>query len=210
MTKTRALIVEDDPIIVPGIRDALVALHHESDVAMCQQEAEALLAQKVYDYVLLDLAIPVTRESGGASAEYGILLLRSIRAEHDQSQLPVIVVTARGSECVDRAQELLRIGANALMSKSWGRPLTGVISDVLQQRVTAASWLTVTEAATLLCQDVPGLDLKGARARVSWAAGAGKFRTNGEKGPGRRIDPTSFNSWRLQQRDIDLDRTAAL
>jgi len=66
-------------------------------------------------------------------------------------------------------------------------------------------WLTVTEAARLLEKDLPWLDLKKARSRVSVAAGRGEFQTNGESRKQRRIEPHSFDSWRLKQRDRDLD-----
>jgi len=67
-------------------------------------------------------------------------------------------------------------------------------------------WLTVTEAAGLLIKDIPGLDIENAKARVSAAATRKAFRTNGQKGPKRRIQNDSFNSWRLKQRDRDLDK----
>jgi hypothetical protein len=41
--------------------------------------------------------------------------------------------------------------------------------------------------------------------RVSWAASHDKFRTNGKKGSGRRIDRDSFSTWRLEQRERGLN-----
>jgi len=64
--------------------------------------------------------------------------------------------------------------------------------------------LTVTEAARLLMAVVSNIDLKKARARVSKAADAGKFKTNGQKGRWRRIDQDSFNTWRFEQMEKDL------
>lgn len=66
-------------------------------------------------------------------------------------------------------------------------------------------WLAVTQCAELLCKDFPHLQLDHAKARVSKAAGSKKFVTNGKRGPARRIEAVSFNAWRLQQRDRDLD-----
>lgn len=66
-------------------------------------------------------------------------------------------------------------------------------------------WLSVTQCAELLCKDFPHLQLDHAKARVSKAAGSKKFVTNGKRGPARRIEAVSFNAWRLQQRDRDLD-----
>jgi len=69
----------------------------------------------------------------------------------------------------------------------------------------ADGWLSVTEAAELLMHDLPGLELKTARARISAAANRGAFKTNHLKREQRRIEALSFNSWRLVQRDRDLD-----
>lgn len=66
--------------------------------------------------------------------------------------------------------------------------------------------LTVTEAAKLLCDVVDDLSPKNARARVSKAASAGRFGTNEEKGRSRRIELHTFDSWRLKQRNQNLER----
>lgn len=67
------------------------------------------------------------------------------------------------------------------------------------------AWLTVTQAGELLKKDLPWLTPQKSNARVSKAAGEERFRTNGKKGAGRRIDRDSFSTWRLQQRDKDLE-----
>lgn len=67
------------------------------------------------------------------------------------------------------------------------------------------AWITVTAAAKLLLDDVSGIDLGKAKARVSKAAGEGRFRTNGKDGRDRRIDRDSFSTWRLEQRERDSD-----
>ncbi len=67
------------------------------------------------------------------------------------------------------------------------------------------AWITVTTAAKLLLTDVSGIDVKKAKARVSKAAGEGRFRTNGKDGRERRIDRDSFSTWRLAQREKDSD-----
>ena len=68
----------------------------------------------------------------------------------------------------------------------------------------ATEWLTVTNAAKLLLKDVPSLDLAKARSRISTAAGRKEFTFNGTR-KDRRIEPVSFDAWRLKQRDRDLD-----
>jgi len=67
------------------------------------------------------------------------------------------------------------------------------------------NWMTVSECAKLFLNDVDGLNLEKAKARISWAASQHKFRTNGKKGNARRIDRDSFSTWRLKQRERDLD-----
>jgi len=64
--------------------------------------------------------------------------------------------------------------------------------------------MSVTEAAELLLRDLPILDLGKARSRISMAASRDEFRSEGSRRD-RRIDPDSFASWRLKQRDRDLD-----
>ena len=66
-------------------------------------------------------------------------------------------------------------------------------------------WLTVTDAARLLMHDVPSLDLAKARSRISTAAGRKEFNFAGAR-EDRRIEPHSFDSWRIKQRDRDLDQ----
>jgi hypothetical protein len=65
--------------------------------------------------------------------------------------------------------------------------------------------LPVKICGELLLRDVSGITLKKAMARVSDAGNKGKFLTNGKKGRERRIERVSFEAWRLEQRDRDLD-----
>ncbi len=83
----------------------------------------------------------------------------------------------------------------------------GAIKGVLQatRRSGAEQWLSVTECAELLTTDIDGLTLSEARARVSGAATRGRFLTNGKTWRERRIEPVSFDAWRLRQRERDLD-----
>lgn len=84
-------------------------------------------------------------------------------------------------------------------------PLLG-LESVPHPAAGTPQWITVTAAAKLLMGDLPVLSgqLSKAKARVSKAAGEGKFRTNGQKGTARRIDAGTFAAWRLAQRDADL------
>lgn len=77
-------------------------------------------------------------------------------------------------------------------------PTPGVVE------VKPSDWLTVTEAAELLVEDLSWLTIEKARARVSKAAGNELFRTNGLEGTLRRVERHSFSTWRLEQRNKDL------
>lgn len=66
-------------------------------------------------------------------------------------------------------------------------------------------WLTVTEAARLHLGDLPGISLENAKSKISRACESGKIRSRGERTL-RRIDPISFDAWRLAQREADCDR----
>lgn len=78
-------------------------------------------------------------------------------------------------------------------------PATGLVE------VKPDAWIMVTAAAKQLLDDVSGINLGKAKARVSKAAGEGRFRTNGREGRDRRIDQDSFSTWRLEQQKKDLD-----
>ncbi|MDP6634840.1 MAG: hypothetical protein QGG42_08090 [Phycisphaerae bacterium] len=101
----------------------------------------------------------------------------------------------------------IRIPTRRGESRKAAKPLSGGRGDASNLRVDVPSvpeTLTVTEAAKLLMAVVSGIDVKKARARISKAADAGKFKTNGQKGRSRRIDQDSFNTWRFEQMEKDL------
>lgn len=64
-------------------------------------------------------------------------------------------------------------------------------------------WLTVTEAARLHLNDVDGITLEVAQAKVSRACRESKIVSVGE-GTRRRIDPVSLDAWRLAERERNL------
>lgn len=206
----RALVVEDDDRIIPLIAAILSSVGHDYEWVTNQADAEAKLASDRFDYILLDLEIPARPDRGGASTACGADLLRKIRETKGQG-LPVIIMTGQTSACIDMARQLMRHGASDFISKPFperGHTLGNVICGVLGGRPELADstiWLTVTQCAEMLLDDVSGLDLRRARARVSKAADK-KFKTNGKTGSERLIDRDSFSTWRLRQRAKDLAR----
>ncbi len=111
------LLVEDDP----GIAEPLMGgLEREGfTVTWAKTGAEALAAKEV-DLVLLDLGLPDID---------GQVVCRRIR---ESSQVPIIIVTARGDE-IDKVS-LLEIGADDYVQKPFGfRELVARVRAVLRR-----------------------------------------------------------------------------
>lgn len=107
--KHRALIVEDSADFREDVVDRLSSLGHECHAAGTQVEAEALLKQSRFSYVLMDLELPY-RAGRGPDVEVGYRLLANIRERFTESELPVIVMTAHGSDHV-YCRRAMRFGA---------------------------------------------------------------------------------------------------
>jgi CheY-like chemotaxis protein len=230
----KALIVEDDPAVIDQVVEVLDSLEHTWDTACSQHEAAKRIGSCEYSYVLLDIEIPARSRTGTPRIQNVENLLEKIHAVRNGSSPPVIVLSDYVAQGLDATEGVMRLamslrakGAADLIKKPFptaGRTLDRVIKKVLGLAAgrlprpvmppgdpedgaadANADWLTVTQAAELLVHDLPGLDLKRARARVSVSAGRDEFGTNGRKGKSRRIDRHSFSTWRLAQRDRDLD-----
>jgi len=132
--KPRALVVEDDDRIVDSIEDALFSIGHDHEWVTNQHDAQQLLREGDYSYVLLDLQIPAKPNRGGANKEFGVNLLGDIQRIKGPSQLPVIVMTAYSADCLDLSTELFAGGASDFIAKPFlneGRTLAKVIRKVL-------------------------------------------------------------------------------
>jgi CheY-like chemotaxis protein len=132
--KPRALVVEDDDRIVDSIEDALFSIGHDHEWVTNQHDAQQLLREGDYSYVLLDLQIPAKPNRGGANKEFGVNLLGDIQRIKGLGQLPVIVMTAYSADCLDLSTELFAGGASDFIAKPFlneGRTLAKVIRKVL-------------------------------------------------------------------------------
>jgi DNA-binding response OmpR family regulator len=113
----RLLVVEDDPTISGPLRAGLV--REGFDIDLVTTGAAALSAPPV-DLVLLDLGLPDLD---------GRAVCRQLRS---RSQVPIVVVTARGEE-IDRVT-LLELGADDYVVKPFGfRELVARIRAVLRR-----------------------------------------------------------------------------
>lgn len=138
-----------------------------------------------------DAAEVVASATRLVAAEHPVVLSAGVKPGHIWSvgQRPMTAVLA----------EHARLGSGGLaLDLATVFPATGMVE------VKPDAWITVTAAANQLLDDVSSINLGKAKARVSKAAGEGRFRTNGKEGRDRRIDQDSFSTWRLEQRDKDL------
>lgn len=115
----RILIVEDDKAIRELLADRLRA--HDLAFSACQLECFERLDAAEFDLVLLDLRLPRTSSDMAASNEVGLDILRQIRRRGVRKRgstmvLPVVVMTAYGSEAIT-AQVLVECGANDYIPK---------------------------------------------------------------------------------------------
>ena len=117
MTTIRALIVDDDPEIIRTAGDILESLGHQYVSATHQDGARKLLSVGRYDYIILDLEIPV-REGRLYRIQNGKNLLEEIRRHPNTKDTPVIVMTGHGDDSPDLAVSVLTNGAVHYVKKT--------------------------------------------------------------------------------------------
>lgn len=115
----KVLVVEDDPSVAEPLLEGL--RRHGLEVEHVSYAAQAVVAAREVDVVLLDLGLP---------DDDGLSVLRSLRAT---SEVPVIIVTARGDE-TDRVVGL-ELGADDYVVKPFSvRELSARIRAVSRRR----------------------------------------------------------------------------
>ena len=82
----KVLIVDDEKLIVKGLRFSLQQDGYETDCAYDGEEAVAMAKNSVYDIILLDVMLPKLS---------GLEVCQQIR---EVSDVPIIMVTARGED----------------------------------------------------------------------------------------------------------------
>lgn len=116
----RALVIDDDPAIVEELVETLASLGHECETAGCMATARAALEGGRFDYILLDLEIPVGESGKFPRIDNGKNLLREIRNAPGTARTPVIVMTGYGNDGPYQAVEVLRLGAVHYVPKPFG------------------------------------------------------------------------------------------
>ena len=115
LTKHAGLVVEDDPTLLDLVTETVESLGHEVRSASSQEDALALLEDTMFDYVLLDLKIPL-REGRLPRLEIGFNLLERIVALPDARRPGVIVMTAHGDDH-EYCRRALLAGADDFIKK---------------------------------------------------------------------------------------------
>lgn len=130
-----ALVIDDDEEILIELETILRSIGHRFQRATHQEEAEARLAEGSFCYVLLDLHLPVGANSL-PRAETGFNILRKVRQDHSQEDLPVIVMTAHGKE-TEVCTKAFKLGATDFITKPFtGKPES--IEDKIREAVEGA------------------------------------------------------------------------
>lgn len=105
----RILIVEDEPLVAQGLKEALVQLRYTVDVAASAEEAESFVQHEGFDMALVDIGLP------GAD---GLHFIRQMRVRGQK--LPILVLTARDS--MEDTIRGLDAGADDYMTKPYRLP----------------------------------------------------------------------------------------
>lgn len=108
----RVLIVDDEPAIVRSL-EQLAKLHgHAFDSAGDIETAKNRLQQHRYDYMFLDLNLPVADGDLDGRRENGLFFIRYIRAVKELAELPIIVITGHDRNDADFIVDVVRTGGS--------------------------------------------------------------------------------------------------
>lgn len=140
--KTIGLIIDDDEAIRETLEDRLDSLGYDHHSCGSQLEAVERLRRCRYDFVLLDLELPV-RFGKPSSIQVGSNLLDQIRADERNSGTKVLVVTAHGSDRPDLAVDLMKRGADDFINKPFIR-LEAALRELLSPKTKVGGAKTAT------------------------------------------------------------------
>ncbi len=124
----RILIVDDEPDLLELIRIGLVREGYAVEAVTCGREALDAVARRTPDLVILDVMLPDLS---------GTELCRRIRADSRFSNLPVLMLTAKGEE-IDRVVGF-ELGADDYMTKPFSPRELGLRIRALLRRSQGGS-----------------------------------------------------------------------
>src|SRR4051812_24463946 len=125
MTDNPRVLVVDDDVPIQDLLKTRFKSVYDISCATYQDEALAALEKSSFDVVLLDLKLPRNRSDMNPSPEVGVDILRHIRERQicrrgAASPVPVVVMTAFGSEKLLSADFLQHRGACDYVQKPFG------------------------------------------------------------------------------------------
>ena len=147
MKSLKARVVDDDEQILARMKDRVLDLGHECDAVGSVYEAEGLVQDNQYDYVVLDMELPL-RYGDLPSPAVGNQFLNGLRSRF--KTLPIFVVTGKEEKYTDLPKDAIFFGATAYFRKPV--PTTGPLSleaaikkhvvDPLNEQETSGKWLS--------------------------------------------------------------------
>ena len=127
MTPKSILIIEDDPVLLRGLRDNFEAQGYRVRTAKDGQQGLEALLQEPPDLMVLDLMLPKVD---------GYEICRRVRER--RLTLPIVMLTARGQE--DDIVRGLELGADDYVTKPFSiRELLARVRAFLRRQETAAA-----------------------------------------------------------------------
>jgi DNA-binding NtrC family response regulator len=126
MAKTKALVIDDEQVVLDSVSRILKDEHYEVDVSLSGREGLNQAVEKGYDIVLTDIRMP---DIGG------MRVLRDVKRA--KPSLPVIIITGYAS--VKSAVQAMKLGAADYIEK----PFT---PDQLLKAVSSALTAAATQA----------------------------------------------------------------
>ena len=95
---TRILLVDDEPLILKGIKYSLEQDGYETDIAMDGEEALEKMRAEAFDLILLDLILP---------KKLGEDVLTEMKMDNNLKNIPVLVTTVKAdTESIGRCTVL--------------------------------------------------------------------------------------------------------
>lgn len=129
----RALVIEDQPLIVEIVAEMLEAMGHAWEAAESVAEAVTKAEAGSFDYILCDLELPLSY-GRLPNLAHGLALIETLSQMPSRKGTPIIVITAHG-DAANLALETKRLGACDFVPKpfpSSGHTLEEAIRLALQ------------------------------------------------------------------------------
>ena len=148
----RILLVDDEPLILKGLKYTLEQEGYETESAMDGEEALSMFESGNYDLILLDVMLPKLD---------GISVCQRIR---EQSDIPIIMLTAKGED-MDKILGL-EYGADDYMTKPFNilevkariKTILRRIAQIPTESITSKETTTLRHFKVYFLEPIPQND----------------------------------------------------